>query len=276
MPRILARRGLAGREMFVQGFEKYLVANRQDLGSSLVNARFRSIESYVGLNDIARSEIANGLALLGSTVATAFWAIYHVFSDAKLLTLVRDQAHAILMVSKYDEFNTWTIDLDRIAEAPALTAVVHETVRFRSSGLAARIVQEDVMLEGRHLLKKGSYLMIPSRELHFSTKSWGESAGIFQPERFMTSKKANSGAFRGFGGGVNACPGKYFATLEIVMIIAMFVLRYDVIPKSGKWVDPQQDMRNMSVTTSPPQKKVIVEVAPREGFGDGLWAFKLT
>ena len=49
-----------------------------------------------------------------------------------------------------------------------------------------------------------------------------------------------------------------------------------MISKSGKWVEPQQDMRNMSVTTGPPPKKVIVEVAPRERFRDGLWAFKLT
>lgn len=52
---------------------------------------------------------------------------------------------------------------------------------------------------------------------------------------------------------------------KIMALVAMFALRYDIIPVSIQWLDPQQDTRNMSLAIGPPKKKVIMNVVPRKG-----------
>lgn len=111
-------------------------------------------------------------------------------------------------------------------------------------------------------MKKDSYFFVPNHETHFDTH-----ANDFGVQRFirLDSKKSLSGAFRRFGGGVNHCPGKLFVMTKIMALVAMFALRYDIIPVSIQWLDPQQDTRNMSLAIGPPKKKVIMNVVPRKG-----------
>jgi cytochrome P450 len=122
-----------------------------------------------------------------------------------------------------------TIDLKRMKDIPILFSVLQESLRHRSSGAGARLVLEDTLVDDNYLLKKDSFLMILNHELHFSAQAWGSTAQKFSGERFSpTSKKIPPGAFRGFGGGVNLCPGRFFAITEIMVLVAMLVMRYDI------------------------------------------------
>ena len=85
----------------------------------------------------------------------------------------------------------------------------------------------------------------------------------------------NPGAFRGWGGGANLCPGKPFATTEIVALVIMLALRYDIVPVSGQWTDPHQDLVNISLAISPPKAKVLVNLKAKERDGRQSWAFAL-
>lgn len=98
----------------------------------------------------------------------------------------------------------------------------------------------------------------------------------FDAQRFIKSgsNKIHPGAFRGFGGGVNLCPGKALATTEVVALLAMLAMRYEMKPTSGQWTDPQQDISNMSLAISLPQIKIIVEMLPRQGMRWSSWAFR--
>lgn len=279
MPSVLASKGHAGREKVVSAFEHYFASGGHEDGSGLAKARLQVLKRDVKPNDIARFECVNGIAILSNSVPTTFWTLYHIFSDPTILEIVREQLSNILSIQdSKDGTTTRTIDLGRIKEVPILSSILQESLRYRSSGVGSRMLLEDVVLENRYLLKKGSFLIIPSRELHFNHQAWGSQVDDFNSARFVKShlhSKTPSVAFRGFGGGVNSCPGKAFATSEITALIALFVLRYDMKPATGsQWVDPGQNFTNMSLAIAPPKKKVIVDIVPRRGLEGGIWAFK--
>lgn len=279
MPNVLASKGQAGREKVVSAFEQYFASGGHENGSGLAKARLQVLKQNIRPTDIARFECVNGIAILSNSVPTTFWTLYHIFSDPAILEIVREQLSIILSTQENkDGTISRTIDLGRIKEVPILSSILQESLRYRSSGVGSRMLLEDVVLENRYLLKKGSFLIIPSRELHFDPQAWGSQVDDFNPYRFLkshSSSKTPSVAFRGFGGGVNSCPGKAFATSEITALIAIFVLRYDMKPAAGsQWIDPGQDFTNMSLAIAPPKKKVIVDIVPRKGLEGGPWAFR--
>lgn len=52
---------------------------------------------------------------------------------------------------------------------------------------------------------------------------------------------------------------------EVAALVAMLVMRFDVIPVGKTWVEPGQDLNNMSVQmTAPPERKVMVNIVTRE------------
>lgn len=278
MPSVLASKGYVGREKVVAAFEKYFAAKGQQKGSPLTKVRNEILSQEFVANDTARFECVNGVALLANTIPTTFWTVYHVFSDSAILRTVREQVGACLTIQEEGGVISRILDVSMLRETTVLTSILHESLRHRTSGAGARMVLEDVLLDNRYLLKKDSFLILPNHELHFDESVWGGKAQDFDCQRFVksNSNKIRSGAFRGFGGGVNLCPGKNFATTEIVVMIAMLALKFDIRPAaaSGQWVDPQQDTSNMSLAIAPPRDGLIVDVVPRKGWAGGSWGFR--
>lgn len=130
------------------------------------------------------------------------------------------------------------------------------------------------MLENRYMLKKDSFIFMPNKSYHFSASAWGPTVKEFDPHRFLTSKRP-PGAFRGFGGGANLCPGRLFAMNEILAMCAMFALRFELRPKSGVWKHPVPDESNLALIVNPPKGKVWIDVVPREEWKGGSWSFKV-
>ena len=277
MPKLLAFKGYSGREKIVRSFGQYFSTDAYKSGSDLVKARLQVLKQDIDPENIARFECVNGIALLANTVPTAFWTIYHIFADPAILETVREHASTILTTEEAQGKVIRTIDLSRLKEVPILTSILYEALRHRGSGTGPRMIVDDIAIDGRYLLKKDSYLIIRNHEMHFNKQTWGETVEDFDAERFLkeNAKKINPAAFRGFGGGANLCPGKTFATIEVVALVAMFALRYDMRPASGEWVDPEQDLTNLSLAIAPPKKRCIVDIMPRSGSEGVSWTFKL-
>ena len=275
MPKVLASRAYRGRERVARAFEQYFANKDQEQGSDLVKARLRILQSDINSEDIARFESVNGIAILSNSVPTAFWTLFHVFSDPATLELVRQQVQGISTSGERDGKTFHTIDLSRIKELTVVASIIQESLRHRASGTGARLVMEDILLNDQYLLKKDSFLIIPNHELHFDQRTWGKKTDEFDALRFTKSnpQKIHSGAFRGFGGGVNLCPGKLFAMTEITALVSMLVLRFDMKPAASRWIEPGQDVTNMSLAIGPPREKVVVDIIPKKDSG-GIWTFK--
>ena len=71
------------------------------------------------------------------------------------------------------------------------------------------------------------------------------------------------------------CPGRHFASNEILAVVTMFVLRYDMVPTEGKWSLPETKNTNVASVVMEPDTDIEVQVSSRKGYEDGRWAFGL-
>lgn len=157
---------------------------------------------------------------------------------------------------------------NNFAACPLLHSVYREVLRVGSNNVGARLVlggddteatpdlagagKDYVQLatsqDGQHVLRKGGIVQIAGGAMHANKAIWGDDADDFNPRRHLRNqpsripaaedsdgKKSSAGgstihpaAFRSFGGGNTLCPGRHFASAEIVALIACIVLRFDI------------------------------------------------
>lgn len=266
LPSILAKQSIEAREVIFKAFQRYFREEGHKQGSGLIKARYDHSISYdISMDDIARFEIGGAIAILGNTGPAASWLIYRIFSDPLVLEDVRREISQLVV----DGPSGRTLDISNVKfDCPILFSTFQETLRFHSIGTSVRVVMEDHLLDGKHLLKKGGTVMIPAQVQHSFASAWGDNVAEFDHRRFVkpssTAKGYNPVAFRGFGGGTTLCPGRHFASTEAIGLAALMVLRFDVAPVSGKWVCPTTENAEMWTTMPHPDFDVEVEITPRK------------
>ncbi|KAF2119897.1 putative 25-hydroxycholesterol 7-alpha-hydroxylase, partial [Lophiotrema nucula] len=265
LPSILAKESIQAREKIVKAFMDYFGTGSHEQGSALVRARFQHSAGYnVSIEDTARFELGGAVAILTNTIPSAFWVLWHIVSDAAALEECRSELYRLCKIQD----DTVIIDITEVkTSCPMLLSTLQEVLRVHGTGTSVRIVQEDHLLNDKYLLKKGGTLMIPGPVQHSAKSVYGESVNEFNHKRFVrtSGKRLNPVGFRGFGGGSTLCPGRHFASTEIIAFVALMVLRFDVKPKSGTWVRPTTDKAGMQATVPPPDVDIEVEVTLREG-----------
>ncbi|OTA76920.1 hypothetical protein M434DRAFT_383180 [Hypoxylon sp. CO27-5] len=266
-PSILARESLHAREqLLIPAFEKYFTENSHLQGSLLVQCRYKHNTGH-GLRgrDVAATEIGQMVASITNTVASAFWMVYHIFSDPVVLDECRTEVEQLVQV---DENGIQTVDLAKVkTSCPVLLSTWQETLRYVHIGVSARIVMDDIVFDNKYLLKKGAAVMTVTPVQHSDASIWGPTVGEFNHRRFLRGsgeKRTNPVAFRSFGGGAVLCPGRHFVSTEVMSFAALLLLRFDLRPvtKDGKWMEPR---KNLPMTSSMPTPKdeLQVEIIPR-------------
>ncbi|KAJ0109492.1 cytochrome p450 oxidoreductase [Diaporthe amygdali] len=254
------------RELAAAAMIGYVRKGGYKTASGLVRKRYEHhVEQFgLGLDDFARGELGNTFAVLGNSTPCALWVLFHIFSDDRVLTDIRSEVSA--MVKEQDGVNC--IDLATIrTSCPILLSTFQETLRFRAVNSGPRVVLEEVLLNDRILLKKGSMLMIPAPVQHMDTEAWGSDANQFDHTRFVHKpgqKKPNRTAFRAFGGGHVLCPGRHFASTEIMALAALLVLQFDVVPVGGEWIEPTWKNSPIQAGFPIPDEDIDVELRPRD------------
>ena len=243
LPSITARKAHKGRTVCFKAFKQYFESGHHENGSCLVQARYGTSYKYgISVDDIAHFEVASILAILDNTMPAAFWMLFYVFSSPSILVDLRLELEEILQTTSNSTNATRRIlDVTKMkGKCPLLVSAFQETLRHRSCGVSTREVLQDTWLNGNYVLKKGSIIQMPSSVIHKDSLIWGPTVEEFDPRRFMKSTSKNAGdqrappaAFRAFGGGTTLCPGRHFAGMEVMCVVAMFVMRYDVEPVCG-------------------------------------------
>lgn len=286
LPSLTATQGCKARTVVSNAFRKYFEEMSHRTGSDVTKARYRTCEKYgIAVGDISGFEVGGLLAILVNTIPTAFWMIYYIFSDPTILEDLRVEIGAIIdtSINNADEPVQRTMDLTSIkGDCPLLSSVFQETLRCRSIGSSTREVLNDTILADRYLLKKGAVIQIPSLVVHADSTIWGPTVAKFDARRFIQPEgkdagahKQHAGASRAFGGGTTLCPGRHFASTEIMCVVAMFVVRYDLTPVSGGWLTPGWTAKNLASAVMCPSRDVEVDVTARKGYEGGSWAFRL-
>jgi cytochrome P450 len=276
-PSIIARKAYLGREKVVAAFVKYYNDGGQHLASELAHARWKvQHEDGASTEDIARMEAATVLGVVSNTTPSSFWMLYDIYSRPALLIQLRDEVrqHAL----KQNDSGEMIIDLAAMRDhCPLLLATFQEILRTRSNGSPTRFVTEDIVLASKYLLKKGRLLLMPGMSLNYEPSIWGHDSADFNPSRFAKETlKQRPTSFMSFGASPSLCPGRHFASGEILGMAAMMILRYDIIPKGEKWVLPKFWAGAVAASMPFPAAPFEVKVEAREEFVGKRWAYEST
>jgi cytochrome P450 len=278
MPSLTARKPIAARDKVAKAFEAYLRAGGVEQASTLAKLRYKAgVNNRLPLEDIARFEVGNSIAIMVNTVPAAFWTLFLVFSHPGLADELRAEIDACIETAP--DTNTKTVDITTLKSAcPLLLSAYQEALRHRSMGTSVREVMEDTYLD-QWLLKKGAMLQIPSRVIHQDTSLWGPDAAEYNPRRFLPENRQNRPkdvCFRAFGGGKTLCPGRHFATNEVLAVVAVFLARLDMKPVgTAGWKTPSCDNTNVAAVVMEPDVDVEVEVSVRKGMEGVKWQVRL-
>ncbi|XP_052870330.1 cytochrome P450 4C1-like [Anopheles cruzii] len=107
--------------------------------------------------------------------------------------------------------------------------VCKETMRLFPVGpLIGRKCTEDVKLDEKHTIPKGSSVVLGIYMIHRDTSIWGPNANEFNPDNFLPEKVATRHpyAYLPFSGGPRNCIGIRYAWLSMKILIAHLVRNY--------------------------------------------------
>ncbi|KAF5630083.1 ent-kaurene oxidase [Fusarium sp. NRRL 52700] len=167
---------------------------------------------------------------------------YHTTSDLLAETLVTLCQHPELFKELRDEIITVLTAEGGLTKAAMynlklMDSVVKESQRLRPIllGTFRRVATADVTLPNGDILKKGDKII--GNMSHMWDSDTYDNALEFDPYRFVKmrqtvdDKKAHlvstSPEHLGFGHGLHACPGRFFAANEIKILLCHLLLKYD-------------------------------------------------
>ncbi|KAM0251279.1 hypothetical protein ACHAQJ_008270 [Trichoderma viride] len=261
LPSLIAPKAYDGRERLSAAFRKYLEAGHLDSAASIVKGGARIEKEYgMSVDMTARSALSFLFAGIVNTTTTTFWVVLRIFADIRLLSQVRQEICRALKISS-QRTGSDSLSIGVVKETcPTLSAVYRESLRLGSENFSVRMIKEDTMLADRYFLKKGAVVQISGGAIHANSMIWGQDADKFNPDRFLKEKSKGDGfhpaAFRAFGGGKTLCPGRDFATNEILMFVAMIIHGVDLVaPEGGSFSVPEKNDRVMPVHILEPGAK---------------------
>lgn len=124
---------------------------------------------------------------------------------------------------------------DSVKRLPYLQAVIDETLRIHAtSGIGLpRIVPEGGLTVCGESFPEGTVLSVPTFSIHRDKSVWGEDVDVFRPERWLDDDaekdKERQKAFNPFSFGPRSCVGRNLASMEMLIIIASILRRFDFV-----------------------------------------------
>lgn len=273
-PHLIARKATQARDFLAHRILHYYETDGHKQGSSLARARMAAPLSHgLTLHDVAKLEVPFLIAILANTVPTTFWLLIHIYSRPTLLSSLRLELTPTVTTTPTTP-PTHTLSLPLLQTAcPLLLSTYHEILRLYSVFPLLRLVTAPTLLPGTPpiLLQKDAYVMLPSNVIHTNPSIYSPDPQTLHPSRFQPKyPRPPASAFRAFGGAPNLCPGRHFATAEILATVATALLRYEIVPEGGgEWKVPEQDF-SVFAAVPPPKRGVMVRFRVREE-ARGVW-----
>lgn len=200
-------------------------------------------------------------------MAASTWMFHHLLADSVLLAKVR---------SELDEFvkqSGGSIDVANMSEAsPLVLATWYEVLRTHGGFSLGRYVHEDTTLDGKYLLKKGSYTLLPQRPHHQDRQIWGPAADQFLPGRYLKDDRSvdelQRRKLRVYGVFGTLCPGRYLAVHMAIALTVRLLLAFDMTPLNGSHTPPPESKDTIAGLATPALDVVVM--ARLENAPEGL------
>ncbi|KAK3348750.1 cytochrome P450 [Lasiosphaeria hispida] len=243
--RITAPKGFKGRALMQEALTKYFASrcDTEDDVSKFTRDRME-LEREFGMtpSEMAGLEVAVIHGALSNTIPTAYWMLVYVFSNPDLVEKLRAEAETVT-----EETSTSgqghgrkevSIDIARLEQkCPLLFSTLRETQRVISNAVLNRKVMADTTIsdgKNTYLLKAGTDLQISHGVTHNLESVWGSKVRNFDSERFLKDGLAvEPGAYTPFGAGKHICPGRFFASGEILGFMVPLLLGFELVDAKG-------------------------------------------
>lgn len=216
-----------------------------------------------------------------NTIPTLFWTIHDIYCRPELLEDIRQEVSTKAVQRSRDADTSFVLDITALqTQCHILLSALQETQRTRHAQVGMRMVIEDTLIDGKYFLKKGTALHLPAKSIHRDPSIWGSDAPEYDPYRFVPGytgepkTKVMPTAFLPWGSAPWLCPARQFAATEILIIVALMVLRVDLSPVDREW-EKQPATKSISIATLPhPKEDMRFKVSERRE-GIGSWSVLL-
>jgi cytochrome P450 len=203
--------------------------DQQDILGMLMQAR--SDDAPDGMSDTQlHDEIMSLFFAAAEDPANAIsWAIYLLSQHPEAMQKLRTEVDQVL--------GTRRPTLQDLIALPYTANVVDETMRLYPPtwGILRDAIQADRI--GEYEVPAGSVMIMNAYLTHRLPDYWSEP-DTFKPERFDEEKRSARFTYYPFGGGPRRCIGSGLALMEMQLMLAMIVQRYDVDVLTDKPVRP--------------------------------------
>jgi cytochrome P450 len=195
-------------------------AERDDLLGLLLAAR--DADTGEPMDDPQLRDEVMTIFLAGheTTAVALTWALYYLASHPDVMRRLRQELSAVLG-------ERWPT-VDDLPRLPFTLQVIHEALRLDPPAWALPRVpaQNDVVAGYR--IPAGAVVMVSQYVTHRHPAFWPDPER-FDPERFSPAQVAQRPryAYFPFGGGPRLCIGQSFALLEMHLVLATLLARYD-------------------------------------------------
>ncbi|GES63543.1 cytochrome P450 [Aspergillus terreus] len=181
--------------------------------------------------NVIRSQIGLSLAAIHTTSNLLTNIMYDLTAYPEHIQPLRDEIKAI-------------VDEDGILKKTSLTkmkrmdSVMKETQRLNGAGIAFlnRIAMDEVILSDGTRIPRGASITVSAH--HMRDESIYPDAQTYRGFRFYDKRQEAGNEHRfqfvttspehlGFGHGIHACPGRFFAANEVKILLAHLLLKYD-------------------------------------------------
>ncbi|XP_077011275.1 sterol 26-hydroxylase, mitochondrial isoform X2 [Tamandua tetradactyla] len=199
------------------------------------------------------------LAGVDTTSNTLTWALYHLSRSPAVQAALHEEVVGVVPTGQVPQHKDF-------AHMPLLKAVLKETLRlYPVVPTNSRMIVEKEIEVGGFLFPKNTQFVLCHYVVSRDPHTFPEPES-FQPHRWL--RKTQSGTLGihhpfgsvPFGYGVRACLGRRIAELEMQLLLARLVQRYEVVlaPETG-------ELRSVARIVLVPHKKVGLRFLQRQG-----------
>ncbi|KAJ2991128.1 hypothetical protein NUW58_g2636 [Xylaria curta] len=190
---------------------------------------------------LAHLEVVMSLASIHTSQMNAVHCLYDLLAYPEFLEPIREEIRAV--VAEAGPWMNWT--KSQFSKLRRLDSFMRESQRFNPPTLLSmhRVLLQDTTLSDGTVLRKGAHISMPVNSIQNDPEVTPE------PEKFDGFRYYNlrQGDGQGhlhqfsttqdrilnFGHGPNACPGRFFASLEIKIILVRLLMDFEFKLKHG-------------------------------------------
>ncbi len=224
-------RGVAGRKFLVELFTAETLKRResgggQDMFSQFANAT-REDGSLLDVSQVVDHMIFLMLAAHDTITSAASSLLYYLLKNPEWQTKLRAEAMAVTG-------GTGNVSYDDMARMELTEMAFKESLRLIPPvpGLPRRALREFTF--GGYRIPAGTQVGISPQITHKMPEHWPDPMR-FDPLRFTATEiaKRHKYAWVPFGGGAHMCVGLHFAYMQIKILAAQILVRYELVLEEG-------------------------------------------